>query len=93
MIAEYIAYDREIATFRQVAVGEKGEEKVCLIVVVSQARGVVEVSDGGGRYSYPVRRETGISRPPRDEVQISKLGLKSDNRDFMHELQQFIHDD
>ena len=92
VISEYIAYNREIASFRQVSVGEKGKEKICLIVVVSQARQVVEVSDGCGRYSYPVRRETGITRPPRDEVQISKLDLKSDNRDFMHELQQFIHD-
>jgi len=92
VIAEYIVNDRDLASFRQVAVGEKGKEKICLVVVVSQSRQAVGVSDGGGRYSYPVRRETGITRPPRDEVQISKLDVKSDNRDFMHKLQQFIHD-
>jgi schlafen family protein len=92
VIAEYIAYDREIASFRQVAVGEKGKEKICLIVVVSQAREAVGVSHGRGLYSYPVRRETGISWPPRVEVQANKLNVKCDNRDFMHELQQFIRD-
>ena len=70
VIAEHISYDREIASFRQVAVGEKGKEKICLIVVVSQAREAVGVSDGCGHYSYPVRRETGITRPPREEVPV-----------------------
>jgi hypothetical protein len=92
VIAQNLDSDREIASFRQIAVGEKGKEKICLIVVVSQAREVVGVSDGCGHYSYPVRRETGITRPPRDEAPVHQLYLKSDNRDFMHELQQFIHD-
>ncbi len=92
VIAEYIEYDREITSFRQVAVGEKGKDKICLIVVVSQAREAVGVSNGCGQYSYPVRRETGITRRPRDEVPVHQLYLKSDNRDFMHQLQQFIHD-
>jgi Putative DNA-binding domain len=92
VISEHISCDREIALFRQITVGEKDKEKVCLIIVVSQTREVVAVSEGSGRYSYPVRRETGISWPPRDEVQAKKLCVKSDNRNFMHDLQQFIHD-
>lgn len=92
VIAEYIAYNREIASFRQIAVGEKGKQKICLIVVISQACEAVGVSDGCGHYSYPVRRETGITRGPREEVPIRQLYLKSDNRDFMHQLQQFVRD-
>jgi len=79
--------------FRQVAIGEKGKEKNCLIVVVSQASEAVAVSDGLGRYSYPVRRETGISRVDPGDVPVRKLYLKSDNRDFMQQLKQFIKDD
>ena len=67
VIAEHVEYDREIASFRQVAVGEKGNEKICLIVVVSQACEAVAVSDGRGHYSYPVRRETGITRVRPDD--------------------------
>ena len=92
VIAQYIKYDREIVTFRQVAIGERGKEKNCLIVVVSQACEAVAVSDGLGRYSYPVRRETGISREDPGDVPVRKLYLKSDNRDFMHQLKQFIKD-
>ncbi len=90
VIAQHIEYDREIVSFRQVAVGEKDKEKICLIVVVSQACKAVAVNDGYGRYSYPVRRETGISRGSIDDVPVRGLYVKSDNRDFVHQLKQFI---
>jgi hypothetical protein len=92
VIAQHIEYDREIVSFRQVAVGKNGEERICLVVVVSQACKPVAVSDGSGHYSYPVRRETGVSRERMDDVPVRKLHLKSDNRDFMHQLKQFIRD-
>lgn len=88
VLARHIEYDREIVSFRQVVVGEK----ICLIVLVSQACGVVAVTDGDGHYSYPLRRETGISRERREDVPVLRLDLKSDNRDFMHQLRQFIKD-
>jgi len=92
VIAKHIKYDREIVSFRQVAVGEQGKEKICLVVVISQACKAVAVSHGDGTYSYPVRRETGISRGSIDEVPVRGLYLKSDNRDFMRTLNQFIRD-
>lgn len=67
-------------------------KRVCLIIVVSQACSAVAVSNGDGQYTYPVRRETGISREGRNNVPVGKLHLKSDNRDFMHQLRQFIRD-
>jgi len=88
VLARHIDYDREIVSFRQVVVGEK----ICLIVLVSQACGAVAVTDGEGHYSYPLRRETGISRERREDVPVLRLDLKSDNLDFMHELRQFIKD-
>jgi len=92
VLAAHIDHDREIASFRQVVMGEKSEEKICLVVVISQACKPVGVSDGKGRFSYPVRRETGISRVSREDVPVGKLHLKSDNRDFMRELAQFVRD-
>lgn len=41
---------------------------------------------------YPVRRETGIERVTRNDTPASKLHLKSDNRDFLADLKQFIRD-
>jgi hypothetical protein len=88
----HIKYDHEIATFKQVVIGQKGEEKVCLVVVVSQAYKPVAVNDGTDRFSYPVRRETGISRVSREHVPVSKMDLESDNRDFVSVLNQFVQD-
>jgi hypothetical protein len=90
VVAKHIEYDRELVSFRQLAITESGEEKFCLIVLISQASNPVSVTDGDGHYTYPVRRETGISRVGRDAVR--SLHLKGDNRDFMHELRQFIRD-
>ncbi len=92
VVAAHIDYDHEIVFFRQVVIGDKGEEKICLIMLISQAYKPVAVNDGNGRFSYPVRRETGISRVGREDVPVWKLHLKSDNRDFMRELNQFIHE-
>jgi hypothetical protein len=92
IIAEHVCYTREIASFRQVVMGEAGTETVCLVVVISQACEPVAVIDPLKRYFYPVRRETGTSRVQIDDVSAQKLHLKSDNRDFMHQLRQFIKD-
>jgi hypothetical protein len=87
--AQHIEYDRELVSFRQVAVKDNGQEKICLIIVISQAGSPVGVTDGQGSYRYPVRRETGITRVSRDAI---RTRLTSDNRGFLHELRQFIRD-
>ena len=91
VLAEFLEYDREIATFRQVVLGEK-RDAICLVVVISQACTSVGVGDGEGHYSYPVRRETGIERVGRMDTPAIKSHRKSDNRDFLVELKQFIRD-
>jgi hypothetical protein len=61
VLEEFLEYGREIITFRQVGMGEK-RDMVCLVIVVSQACSSVGASDGEGRFSYPVRRETGCTK-------------------------------
>jgi hypothetical protein len=92
VIAEHIDYERKIVSFQQVDIKEENIEKICLVIVVSQACEPVAVVDWLKRYSYPVRRETGISRVELDEISGQKLHLKNDNLDFMHQLRQFIKD-
>lgn len=91
VLASFLEYDREIVSFRQIEIGER-RDKICLVIVVSQACLAVGVSDGEGRFSYPVRRETGIERVSRSDTPVSKMFLKSDNRDFLKELKQFVRD-
>jgi len=60
------------------------------VIVVAQAHNVVAVRGEDNRYSYPIRRETGIERADRDEIAMQKLHIKSDNFDFIQELEQFL---
>jgi len=91
VLEEFLEYDRELVTFRQVAMGEQSDT-ICLVVVVSQACSSVGVSDGEGRFSYPVRRETGIERIARTDTPAIKSHRKSDNLDFLMKLKQFTRD-
>jgi hypothetical protein len=50
------------------------------------------VHDGAGHYTFPVRRETGLTRVSREEILNPKIHIKSDNYDFLRELYQFVHE-
>jgi hypothetical protein len=93
VLAKHLEYPREICRLRQIVVTAKnGSDKVCLVVVTAQACEPVGVNDGAGRYAYPVRRETGVTRVARDEILNPKIHIKSDNYDFLGELYQFVHE-
>jgi hypothetical protein len=91
VLAEFVKYRRDIVSFRQVPMGAQ-RNVICLVVVISQAISRVGVSDGQGRFSYPVRRETGSERVDEDKTPSSKLHLKSENREFLTDLRQFVKD-
>jgi hypothetical protein len=91
VISERINYRRDIFHFQEVAIDDgNGNLMHCLVIVIAQAQNVVEVKGEAGRYSYPVRLETGLERVARDEIAIAKLHVKSDNFDFVQELEQFL---
>jgi len=91
VLAGFVKYRRDIVSFRQVPMGAQ-RDVICLVVVISQAIAPVGVSDGQGRFSYPVRRETGIERVDEDKTPSSKLHLKSESREFLTDLRQFVRD-
>jgi hypothetical protein len=93
ILAERLDYPREIVSFFQVVVPNgSGGEKACLVITVAKAIEAVGVGDGAGQFTYPVRRETGISRESRRDIDSAKQHLKSDSHDFMEKLEQFVRD-
>jgi hypothetical protein len=91
VLAGHVQYDRPLWSFHQVGVNDsQGTKKVCLIIAVDQASDVVGVRDGQGRYTYPIRRETGLTRVSSFDVVKEKAHVKNDNRDFLRDLEQFI---
>lgn len=92
VIARYIEYAGDLVSFHEVVIPSKEGEKVCLVVVVAQARTTVGVHDGQGKYTYPVRRGTGIDRVSASEIAKQKVCVENDNHDFVRELNQFVLD-
>ncbi len=91
VVSKYVQYDQEFIHFHQVSLtDDSGVEKICLIIAIAQTSAPVAVKDEKGRYSYPIRRETGIERVSRDHIQSAKLHLKGDNFDFVQDLNQFV---
>ncbi len=91
VLTTHLRYDNDIVSFRQVNVGEAGKEKLCLVIVISKAYKPVAVRTDDGRFSYPVRNETGITRVDAEKLS-NRIHAKSDNRDFMNELEQFARE-
>ncbi len=91
VLPKYIEYPRPLWQLKQIVMPGKDGEKVCLLVVIQQACGAVGVHKGAGSYSYPVRRETGLTRVGMSEILRGKGELKADNLDFLRELYKFVH--
>jgi hypothetical protein len=93
VLSKHVEYSREIVRPRQIVLPDKdGNPKVCLVVVIADACEPVGVRDEQGRYTYPIRRESGLTRVSREEVFEPKMHRKNDNYDFLRELYQFVHE-
>ncbi|HEY1471815.1 MAG TPA: hypothetical protein VGF61_22440 [Candidatus Acidoferrum sp.] len=92
VLSKHIEYPREIFLLRQIVIpGKDATGKVCLVVVISQAGQAVAVHDDAGHYTFPVRRECGLTRVSRDEILRAKGTVRSDNHGFLGELYKFVH--
>ncbi len=94
VIAEYLRPgDQNVVHFHLLALpGEDGAAKPCLIIAIAQTNAVVGVKDRGGRFTYPVQRETGLHRAEREELARAKAAVKDTNYGFVHDLAQFTYE-
>ena len=90
---KYIDYPRDLLHFQLIKVRNfKGEQKNCLVIAIKQSSEVVAVKDKEGRFTYPLRQETGFDRVALGILWAEKLHLKSDNFDFLARFDQMIND-
>ena len=93
ILPDRIAYPREIVVFHQVDVPDlAGATKLCLVIAVARAMEAVGVNDGKGRFTYPIRRETGTKRSSLHTISRAKIHEKSDSYEFLTSLAQFVRD-
>src|SRR5439155_13539473 len=85
--------DADLILFRQVvAKDSKNNEALCFLIVIGQAAESVGARDERGRFSFPVRIETGIERLSSKDIELRKANIENDNFDFLNQLEQFVRD-
>lgn len=93
VISDRVAYPRRISNLRQVTVPNgNGQDVICVVIAVARSIEPVGASDGNGQFSYPVRRETGLSNATPRDLAHEKTHYKSDTNEFLDDLVQFIRD-
>lgn len=90
VLARYVEYPRNIVSLQQVVIPIEDERRLCLVVIVAQTGEPVGVNNGNGRYTYPVRQETGIDRVSRSTLCEQKSRVREDNHDFMNDFRRFV---
>ena len=93
VLKRHINYSTDFVHFQQILMkDEAGNDRNCLIIAIAQTKDVISVKDKSGRFSYPVRLETGLDRRDYDELRHSKMHVLHDNYNFMLDLDTFLHD-
>jgi len=84
-------YDQEFVKMTMVSM-QDGDQvlKSCLVVAIAQTKDVVGVLDFHKKYSYLIRRQTGLSREDAKTIQLSKFDVRRDNYNFVAELQKIV---
>jgi hypothetical protein len=78
VLADRLDYPRDILHFQQVSMpDDAGVERACLVIVVARSLEPVGVKDSKGQFTYPVRRETGITRENPRKIHSEKMFYKS----------------
>ena len=91
LIVKTINYEKDFTHFVPFAVNDT-TEKNCLVIGIEQTRKAVSVSSPDGKYSWPVRLETGKIRSDEKNIDKSKQKVGRDNVDFMLLLENDISD-
>ncbi|MCP8309008.1 MAG: ATP-binding protein [archaeon] len=93
VLKRYVNYVGDYVHFQEIPMkNEEGQDKSCLIIAVAQTRNVVAVRDHCGRFTYPIRLETGLERADYDKIKNLKRNVLHDNYDYILDLKQFLND-
>ena len=72
--------------------GNDKKEENCLIIATAQTKDVISVKDETGKFSYPIRLETGLHRLNYEEIKKSKAEVIRDNYNFILTLHNWLKD-
>lgn len=91
VITNYVTYPKDIVHMQIVPVEDgNGGIKNCLVIAIKQTCEVVAVCNGDGKYTYPLRQETGLARVDQKMIQDQKGTIVADNYDFLEIFKQML---
>ena len=81
---KWIDFNRDFIILKETLMKDDNDcEQQCLIIVVAQTKGVMGVKHEDGRFSYPIRLETGLDRYSYSEIEDRKREITANNFDFL----------
>ncbi len=81
---KWIDYNRDFIILKETLMKDDNNcEQQCLIIVIAQTRGVIGVKNEDGRFSYPIRLETGLDRYSYSDIEDRKKKITTNNFDFL----------
>jgi hypothetical protein len=89
-ISKYLHYSRDITYFHEVLA--ERTKPPCLVIAIAQTASPVGVRDRMNRFTYPIRRATGLTRVTEETVHHTKAGVHSDNYDYIQDLDLVIRE-
>ena len=93
VLKRHINHDIDFLHFQQVLMRyEDGSQKNCLVIAVQQTKEVIAVRDDTGKYSYPVRSETGIDKSDYKTIRKRKNTVRHDNYYFISNFETVLDD-
>lgn len=93
IIRKHSKYGNDFTHFQQVPIkDESGKGQNCLVIAIAQTKEGVSVKDQQGKYSFPMRLETGLDRTDHETIKDSKQYITRDNYYFISDLNTFLHD-
>ena len=93
VIVRHIDYGVDFTHFQPVSMKSRiGPDQICLVIAIAQTKGPVAVKDESGRFSYPIRMETGLRRSSHNAIKHSKMRVQDDNYHFIQRLVGFVYD-
>lgn len=89
IIKRYINYTNDFVHFQVTTLkNDAGVDRNCLIIAIAQTKDEITVKDNLGRFSCPIRSETGLDRADYEKIKNSKTDVSHNNYDFILDLKQ-----
>lgn len=90
-LAKYIQHPLDFVHFQQIPLETaSGRKENCLVIAMAETKDVISAKDELGKFSFPVRSESGLTRSTYERIAEAKRNLSHSNINFLLILTEFL---